>query len=164
MLSGGTVLFVAYAGSHSQALVVIGSGLVGLGVGSSVAPALFVAGLSLRSSRIQRVFALVELLRAVAAFMVAPIVLHVALTVDGGVKGAGVSTALWVCFAIAAGGALVSSYVFVLGGARLQPPDLERWDSDEGPAWDSPPFAARIRKSRSRERGAPGDRGVSAGA
>jgi hypothetical protein len=39
-------------------------------------PALFTAGFSLACEQIQRAFAVVELLRGVAAFMFAPIVLH----------------------------------------------------------------------------------------
>ena len=57
----------------SQALTVVGSSLTGIGLGATVAPALFVAGFSLASANLQRVFAIVELLRAVAAFMLAPI-------------------------------------------------------------------------------------------
>jgi hypothetical protein len=87
--------------------VPVGSGMIGLGVGAAVSPALFVAGFSLRSSQIQRVFALVELLRAVAAFMVAPVLLHLAMTVDGGVKGQGIAVGMWACLGIAAGGFLV---------------------------------------------------------
>jgi len=45
---------------------------MGLGVGALVSPALYVVGFSLRSSEIQRVFALVELVRGVTAFLVAP--------------------------------------------------------------------------------------------
>jgi len=43
-----------------DAPVLIGSGLVGLGVGASVSPALFIAGFSLLSTRLQRVFALAD--------------------------------------------------------------------------------------------------------
>ena len=65
----------------SEALTLIGSGLTGIGLGATVAPALFVAGFSLPSANLQRVFAIVELLRAVAAFMIAPILAHFAVTV-----------------------------------------------------------------------------------
>ena len=75
----------------------LGSGLIGLGVGGSVAPALFIVGFSLRNNALQRVFAIIELLRAVAAFMVAPVLAHVAATV-GGSPAAGTHTALWICF------------------------------------------------------------------
>ena len=70
----------------SEALTLIGSGLTGIGLGATVAPALFVAGFSLPSANLQRVFAIVELLRAVAAFMIAPIFAHLALTVGGSLE------------------------------------------------------------------------------
>ena len=70
----------------TQALTLIGSGLTGIGLGASVAPALFTAGFSLPAATLQRVFAIVELLRAVAAFMIAPVFAHLAVTVGGDVK------------------------------------------------------------------------------
>lgn len=149
-LAGGIAVTTGVVGGpHS--LVVIGSGMIGLGVGASVAPALFVAGYSVAAKDIQRVLALVELLRAVAAFMTVPILLHLAETVNGGIKGTGIKTSLWVCFAIACTGALVSLYVLVLGRARLQQPDIEAWQSGEGRAWESPPFAAGIREQKARK-------------
>src|SRR6201997_5489701 len=72
-------------------LMALGSGLIGLGVGGSVAPALFIAGFSLRNNALQRVFAIIELLRAVAAFSIAPILAHVAATA-GGSPGVGIHT------------------------------------------------------------------------
>jgi hypothetical protein len=74
-------------------------------VGASVTPALFLAGFSLRSAIIQRVFAILELLRAVAAFMIAPILLHFATTLTGQPTPA-MGTALWITFGLAVGGAL----------------------------------------------------------
>jgi MFS family permease len=144
LAAGGTVLTGVAHGS--EALVVIGSGLVGLGVGASVSPALFITGFSLRSAQIQRVFALVELLRGVAAFLAAPLLLHLAMTVSGK-PPAGIGTAIWVCVAIAAAGAVFAVVVAILGRARLQRPDLERWENGEEPAWDSPPLAAGLRGS-----------------
>jgi hypothetical protein len=143
LLSGGAAVLVGVA-SGPQMLVLVGSGLVGLGVGASVSPALFMAGFSVRSAQIQRVFALIELLRGVAAFMVAPILLHLALTV-GATPAAGISTAMWVSLGIAAGGGALSLYIVLLGRARLQRPDLERWEGGDEPAWESPPLAAGIR-------------------
>jgi MFS family permease len=143
MLAGGGAVLSGVA-SGPQALVVIGSGLVGLGVGASVSPSLFIAGFSLRSAQIQRVFALVELLRGVAAFLAAPILLHLAMTVSTE-RPDGVSTAMWVCVGIAAGAAALAASLMILGRARFQRPDLERWQGGEEPAWDSPPLAAGIR-------------------
>jgi hypothetical protein len=48
-----------------------------------VTPALFLIGFSVRSPSIQRVFSISEMLRAVAAFVVAPVLLHFAVTVTG---------------------------------------------------------------------------------
>jgi hypothetical protein len=144
VLSGGAAVLSGVA-SGPNALVVVGSGLVGVGVGASVSPALFIAGFSLRSSQIQRVFAVVELLRGVAAFLVAPIILHLAKTTATSDPAVGVRTGMWVCLGIAAGGALIAGYLFVLGRARLQAPKLETWLEGEGPAFDSPPLADGIR-------------------
>ncbi len=144
LLAGGIVVMTGVS-SGPHYLVAFGSGMAGAGVGASVAPALFVAGYSLRAMNIQRVFALLELLRAVAAFMIAPILLHLATTTNGGVSGSGIKTGLWVCFAIAASGAIVALYLFVIGRAVPQKPDLETWEKGEEPAWDSPPLADGIR-------------------
>ncbi|HWE11753.1 MAG TPA: MFS transporter [Solirubrobacteraceae bacterium] len=146
LLAGGAAVLSGVAtGPH--VLVVVGSGLVGLGVGASVSPALFISGFSLASAQIQRVFALIELLRGVAAFMVAPILLHLATTVARS-PTQGIPTAMWVCFGLAAGGGAAGAFVLVLGGARLQRPDLDRWENGEEPAWESPPLAARLRGDR----------------
>ena len=142
---GAGMVVIGEAIPPTPARTLIGSALIGVGVGASVAPALFIAGFSLRNASVQRVFAIIELLRAVAAFMIAPILLHVALTI-GGSPAAGTRTALWVCFGLSAGGALLGIALYVLGGVRPPTPRLERWFSGEEPAWDSPPLLAAIRR------------------
>ncbi len=77
-LAAGIAVFRIHVPS-SEGATLIGSGLTGIGLGATVAPALFVAGFSLPSASLQRVFAIVELLRAVAAFMIAPIFVHFAV-------------------------------------------------------------------------------------
>ncbi len=143
VLSGGAAVLTGVA-SGPHLLVVIGSGLVGLGVGASVSPALFMAGFSLRSAQIQRIFALIELLRGVAAFLIGPILLHLAMTA-GHSPAQGTSIAVWVAFGIAAAGTVFTGYLFALGRARLQRPALDRWQGGDAPAWSSPPVAAGIR-------------------
>jgi hypothetical protein len=128
----------------SEAATLIGSGLTGVGLGATVAPALFVAGFSLPSASLQRVFAIVELMRAVAAFMIAPIFAHMAATVGGNLD-AGTGIALWIGLGIALGGAAIGIAIYALGGARPQAPDLERFVAGECPAWYSPPLLARVR-------------------
>lgn len=160
LLAGGAVVLSGVAtGPH--VLIVVGSGLVGLGVGASVSPALFIAGFSLRSTQIQRVFALIELLRGVAAFMVAPILLHLSMTVARS-PAAGIPIAMWVCVGLAAGGAVIAAYVFALGRGRLQRPQLEQWGRGEAPAWTSPPLAAGIRGEPTLPRAGSGSSGRAA--
>ena len=130
----------------TQTLTLIGSGLTGIGLGAAVAPALFVAGFSLPAASLQRVFAIVELLRAVAAFMVAPVFAHFAVTV-GGNPIAGTEIVLWIGLGIAISGAVAAVLLYALGGARPQTPDLERFMDGEGPAWYSPPLLAAVRSA-----------------
>jgi MFS family permease len=146
---GGLVMLAAAAlvtglASGGDAVVAVSTALIGLGVGASVSPALFIAGFSLRSAQIQRVFALVELLRGVAAFLAAPVLLYLAMAI-GASPATGTRAAAWICLAIAAGGGLAAAALFLLGGGRLQKPDLDRWTEGE-PAWDSPPLGARLRR------------------
>ncbi len=128
----------------TAALTLVGSGLTGVGIGASVVPALFLAGFSLRSASIQRVFAILELLRAIAAFLVAPVLLHFATTLTG-LPTPAMGTALWICFGLSVGGAIAGVALYLLGGVRLQAPSLPRWMGGLEPAWDSPPLLAAIR-------------------
>jgi nucleotide-binding universal stress UspA family protein len=143
LLAAGILVFRVGIPS-SQPLIMLASGLTGLALGAAVAPALFVAGFSLQSSSLQRVFAIIELLRAVAAFMVAPVLAHFATTASGDLTAATRDT-LWIGFGLAVGGAVFGVAIYALSGARPQRPDLDRFIDGECPAWYSPPLLARIR-------------------
>jgi MFS family permease len=130
----------------SEGITLVGSGLTGVGLGATVAPALFAAGFSLPALDLQRVFAIVELLRAVAAFMIAPVFAHLAATVGGDVR-TGTSIALWIGLGLAAGGAVLAILLYALSGARPASADLELFLSGRGPAWYSPPLLARLRRA-----------------
>jgi MFS family permease len=143
LLAAGIAVFRIEVPS-SQALTLVGSGLTGLGLGATVAPALFVAGFSLPAGSLQRVFAIVELFRAVAAFMVAPIFVYFASTASGGLD-AGTGVALWIGLGLALGGGVIGAVIYALSGARPQTPDLETFLGQKDPAWYSPPLLARVR-------------------
>ncbi len=130
-------------------LTLAGSGLIGIGIGASVFPALFLVSFSLRSASIQRVFAILELLRAMAAFLIAPILLHFAATLAG-LPTPAMSTALWISFALAVGGAVTGVLLYQLGGVRPPAPALQRWIDTGEPAWESPPLLATIRHGAAR--------------
>jgi MFS family permease len=145
VLAAGIVVFRISVPS-SQAMTLLGSGLTGIGLGATVAPALFVAGFSLPAANLQRVFAIVELFRAVAAFMVAPIFIHFAAATGGGLD-AGTAIALWVGLGLALGGAIIGVVIYIVSGARPQTPDLDLFLTQTAPAWESPPLFARLRRT-----------------
>ena len=128
----------------NQPLLLLASLLTGLALGATVAPALFVAGFSLRSNSLQRVFAIIELFRAVAAFMVAPILAHYAATVSTDLTR-GTDAALWIGLGLAVGGAVFGVAIYALSGARPQRPDLDQFLDGDDPAWYSPPLLAQLR-------------------
>jgi len=143
LLAAGILVFRIEVPS-SPALTLVGSGLTGLGLGATVAPALFVAGFSLPAFNLQRVFAIVELFRAVAAFMVAPIFAHLAATSARNLD-AGTGIALWIGLALAVTGAAIGVVIYALSGARPQAADVDTFLGGKVPAWYSPPLLARVR-------------------
>ncbi|MDT5334654.1 MAG: hypothetical protein QOD90_159 [Mycobacterium sp.] len=143
LLAAGILVFQV-ALPANQPLVLVAAALTGLALGATVAPALFVAGFSLQSNSLQRVFAIIELFRAVAAFMVAPILAHFAMTASTDLAS-GTGAALWIGFGLAVGGAVFGVAVYALSGARPQRPDLDEFLDGDDPAWYSPPLLARVR-------------------
>jgi MFS family permease len=116
--------------------------LLGLGAGSTVSPGLFLIGLGMASDRLGRAFALVQLLRSVATYAVAPVVL--ALAAGHGTSSDGTRDGLATMAAVAAIGLLVALALPAISGARLRTPDLAGW-LDGGPAVPSPPAATHLR-------------------
>lgn len=150
VLAGGAVVLASAAGergpgTHAVALVVAAT--VGFGAGATVSPGLFIAGLSMPSNELGPTFALVELLRSEAAFLLGPVVVHVSLMHGkrGPALGQGISVACWVVLAVLAGGLAVSAALWRAGGARSHAPDLERWLDRGEEALDSPAVLAEIR-------------------
>jgi hypothetical protein len=95
------------------------------------------------------VFAILELLRVVAAFLIVPILLHFAATLAG-LPTAATGTVLWICFSLAAGGALTGVALYLLGGVRPSAPAVHRWMDGPQPAWTSPPLLAAARHGPAR--------------
>jgi hypothetical protein len=141
LLAAGGALVVNTA-TGSDAVVIAGSALIGLGTGFSVAPALFISGFSLPSNALPRVFALIELLRGVAAFLAGPLLLLLAQSLGG---ASGLQTATWIAFALPLAGATLVLGLFLLGHGRLQDPDIEPWVEGEKAAIDSHPVLAAAR-------------------
>lgn len=151
MLAAAAVLLL-HLSTGGNLLVAAGTFLIGLGVGASVAPALFLAGFSLRSDQVQRVFALVELLRGVTAFLVAPILIFLVAALGGGTRAAGIEDSVWICLGLVVVGFVTAGFVLWRGGARLQSPDIARWQQEDEPAWESPPIHPAERRDYDRAR------------
>ena len=145
-LAAGILVFLIKVPADA-ATALVGSGLTGVGLGATVAPALFGAGFSLPAMSLQRVFAMVELLRAVAAFMIAPIFVHFVATV-GGSTAAGTRDALWISLGIVVGGTTLAALLYLAGGARPSNPQMEVFLDGDAPAWPSPPLFDRVRRGR----------------
>jgi MFS family permease len=148
LLSAGIVV-IGRVVPPTDALTLAGSALIGVGVGAAVTPALLIAGFSVLSAQLQRVLAIAELLRAMAAFLIAPILLHVATTV-GRDPSAGTTAALWISFGVSVGGAVIGFCLYALGPVRPPRPALDPWLGGDQPGWYSPPLLARIRRHTGR--------------
>jgi MFS family permease len=146
---------LALTGDRGTAIVALGTGLLGIGIGASVSPALFLAGFSLRSAQIQRVFAFIELLRGVAAFLFAPILVYLAIAALS--SSDGVVICEWICCGLAVLGGLLGLVIFLTGGSGLQVPDLKAWQQGE-PAWRSPRLFGRPSQPRPQSTHAPDGR------
>jgi hypothetical protein len=142
--AGGGLLLAMSPGSALP--IVAGAGLLlGFGAGAGVTPGLFMAGLSVPSNRLGPTFALVELLRSEAAFLLAPIMLRLAMT--GGNLAHGVWLSSLVVLVLAGAGFLVLMGLLLLGGIRPHRPDVAAWLSGESAAFDSAPLAAAVRSN-----------------
>lgn len=148
---GLTGLLLTGAAGGSTTLIALGTLGLGLGVGASVAPGLFVAGFSLPALQLPRIFALVELLRGVAAFLTAPLIIHLAVNLHGGLTH-GITVATWVAAGLLIAGIVVVVAILAAGGVKLEKPTIEPWLEGDGTALHSPPLGAALR-ARMRPRG-----------
>jgi len=142
MLAAGIVVFRISVPS-SQAMTLLGSGLTDLDLARPCAGAVR-RRILFAAANLQRVFAIVELFRAVAAFMVAPIFIHFAAATGGGLDAGTPSRC---------GSDSVSPsrrdhrvVIYIVSGARPRHPPRSLL-SQADPAWESPPLFAKIRRN-----------------
>ena len=98
---------------------------------------------------IGRLFALIELIRSVADFVLAPVVLKIARLASSGqgLDAGGLRLAIWLTVGGTGLSILAGIVVFLAGTRRLPVPDLKGWLEEGGKAIDSPPLLARWRRS-----------------
>lgn len=126
-IAGGLMLLMPQSGA--PALMLLVSGLLGVGAGATVAPALWLAGFSLPSTMLGRLFALIELVRSEGDFIMAPVILQFARTASHGITTTvdGVHEAALVSLCVALAASIGVVWLWVRGRAKLQVPDIEGW-------------------------------------
>lgn len=139
----GAVLLLLLDDANANVIVPVAGLLLGYGAGAGVAPGLFMAGLSVPSDKLGPTFALVELLRSEAAFLLVPVVLHVALLGSSMAAGFRISVAILLGTLLLAGTFALA--VLLLGGQGPHRPELDGWLGGDGPAFHSPRVFARLR-------------------
>jgi MFS family permease len=139
----GAAILLAVNESNASAIIPVSSFFLGYGAGAGVAPGLFLAGFSVPVWQIGATFALVELLRSEAAFLVGPVLLHLAATTGSFMHGFHIAVIVTLGATVIGGLFFVGLYL--LGGARPQAPELGIWLKGEGTAYHSPALAARVR-------------------
>lgn len=142
--AAGAALLGLHPGSASV-LVPVCALLLGFGAGGAVAPGLFMGGLSVPSNQLGPTFALVELLRSEAAFILAPVLAYVAESSQPTLSG-GIHLAIGVTFGLVV--IILPALVGVLaaGGVRPHRPDLSGWLEGTTTAYRSSPIVAALRE------------------
>jgi MFS family permease len=140
----GAGVLLATTASNASTVVPVAALFLGYGAGAGVTPGLFMAGLSAPSAQIGATFALVELLRSEAAFLVGPALLHLAM--NRGIQD-GFDLAVTITLVGTLVGTVILLGLYYSGGAGLRAPDLEAWITGRSTAYHSPGLAARFRKA-----------------
>lgn len=141
----GGALLLGLGPGHAIWLVGVAGLLLGFAAGAGVAPGLFMAGLSVPSNRLGPTFALVELLRSEAAFLVAPVVAQFVTLFSDPAVGIREAVLILVVLCVISGAVILG--VLLLGGARPHAPDFDIWIGGEQPAYNSPRLADTVRRS-----------------
>nr|WP_202451528.1 MFS transporter [Streptomyces sp. SID4948] len=136
--------------SNSSPIVAVAAFFLGYGAGAGVTPALFLAGFSVSIAQLGPTFALVELLRSEAAFLLGPILLRLAETQTSFHKGFHLSVLVMLIFTAVSAALLIG--LFWAGGRAPRAPDIESWMAATGPGYHSPPLNARFLKKREKQR------------
>jgi MFS family permease len=135
VLTAGTFLLVYLGHLGTRGLVLATTALLGFGAGATVSPALWMAGFSVSAKLVGRVFALVELIRAEADYIVAPVLRKVSATSAGALGAAhGIRHAAAITVIISLASIVLCVGVWVAGRRRFEKPDLERYVEDGEPA------------------------------
>jgi MFS family permease len=144
LIAAGAILALL-GGQPSRGVVLLVTALLGLGAGASVSPGLWIAGMSLPVQLVGRTFALVELVRSLGDFVLAPVLGKVATVYGKPSPLHGLHVATWASLAVAVVGTAVGLFLWWASDATAQQPNLEGWHDEGDTAIHSPPPLARLR-------------------
>jgi MFS family permease len=146
-LIGGGALILNLGTDASPVLTMIVAGLLGLGAGATVSPGLVIAAFTVASKMVGRVFALVELVRSLADYIIAPIIMKIARVHSRRppLDWPGVHQAAMVTLWLTIGFTIFGVLLWLAGGAGLPLPDIRAWIEQKQPAFASPKLLARFR-------------------
>lgn len=147
LIAGGAVI-LNLGSEASSVLTMAAAGLLGLGAGATVSAGLVLAAFSIASKMVGRVFALVELVRSLADYIIAPIIMKIARvrSHQPPLDWPGVHQAAAVTLWLTVGFTVVGVALWVAGGAGLPLPDIRAWIDRKQPAFESPKLFARFRR------------------
>jgi MFS family permease len=138
---------------HANLSMGVAAGLLGFGAGATVSPALWLASFSLQSKMVGRIFALVELVRSVADFILAPVILEVAhiASRNPSATAHGIGEAAWYATLVTIGATALCIALYFAGNAGLPAPDLNAWLDKNQLALPSKKLAAALREGKQQD-------------
>jgi MFS family permease len=147
-LMAGGALLLGLESAKTGIVIPSAAALLGLGAGGTVSPALFLAAFSLSSRMVGRAFALVELIRSVADFILAPVMVEIARLTSGEAQltAHGIHNAVLITLVITGAASLFGLALYLTGGVGLPQPDLEGWLEGDQPAIVSPRLGEKLRR------------------
>lgn len=147
LIAGGTLL-MRLPQHGSTALLLAATGILGFGAGATVSPGLWMAGFSLPSKMVGRTFALVELVRSEADFILAPVILQVAVAASSTavMSPQGFREAMWIALLVLIFATLACAVIYAAGLRTFPRADLQTWlERKDVPAFESPALGAALK-------------------
>lgn len=146
-LIGGGLLILGSGPEGAALPTLAAAGLLGLGAGSTVSAGLILTAFTIASRMVGRVFALVELVRSLADFVITPIIMKIARvrSLQPPLDWPGIQRATTITLWLAAGFTAFAILLWMAGAAGLPQPNVQAWIKQSKPAMPSPKLLARFR-------------------
>ncbi|MGH8144784.1 MAG: MFS transporter [Rhodanobacteraceae bacterium] len=147
-LVGAGVVMLEFGSGNAFVLTLATAALLGLGAGATVSAGLVMAAFTIASKMVGRVFALVELVRSLADYVITPVIMKTARvhSHQPPLDWPGVQRATEITLWLTVGFTVLGVALWMAGGTGLPVPDIKTWIGGKDPAIKSPTLLARLRK------------------